>query len=47
MIDVGINIVNAPDTKRGYHLVGDINYAEAKEVVEWITPFMFRHMICV
>jgi len=38
VIDVGINSVDAPDTKRGYRLVGDVNYAEAKEVVEWITP---------
>lgn len=40
VIDVGINSVDAPDTKRGYKLVGDVNYAEAKEVVEWITPGM-------
>eukprot|EP00804_Cyclotella_cryptica_P024560 CCRYP_020748-RA/>CCRYP_020748-RA protein AED:0.06 eAED:0.06 QI:75/1/1/1/1/1/2/77/371 len=38
VIDVGINSVDAPDTKRGYKLVGDVNYAEAKEVCEWITP---------
>ncbi|KAL7527581.1 hypothetical protein ACHAXR_003113, partial [Thalassiosira sp. AJA248-18] len=38
VIDVGINSVDAPDTKRGYRLVGDVNYAEAKEVVEYITP---------
>ena len=38
VIDVGINSVDAPDTKRGYKLVGDVNYGEAKEVVEWITP---------
>lgn len=38
VIDVGINSVDAPDTKRGYKLVGDVNYAEAKEVAGWITP---------
>ena len=38
VIDVGINSVDAPGTKRGYKLVGDVNYAEAKEVAEWITP---------
>ena len=38
VIDVGINSVDAPNTKKGYKLVGDVNYAEAKEVCEWITP---------
>lgn len=38
VIDVGINSVDAPDTKRGYKLVGDVNYNEAREVAEWITP---------
>ena len=38
VIDVGINSVDAPDTKKGYRLVGDVNYAEAKEVCGWITP---------
>jgi 5,10-methylene-tetrahydrofolate dehydrogenase/methenyl tetrahydrofolate cyclohydrolase len=38
VIDVGINSVDASETKRGYRLVGDVNYAEAKEVAEWITP---------
>eukprot|EP00804_Cyclotella_cryptica_P022952 CCRYP_014969-RA/>CCRYP_014969-RA protein AED:0.06 eAED:0.06 QI:318/1/1/1/1/1/2/77/278 len=38
VIDDGINSVDAPDTKRGYKLMGDVNYAEAKEVCEWITP---------
>lgn len=38
VIDVGINSVDAPGTKRGYKLVGDVNYAEAKEVAEYITP---------
>lgn len=38
VIDVGINSVDSSETKRGYRLVGDVNYAEAKEVAEWITP---------
>eukprot|EP00571_Detonula_confervacea_P017193 CAMPEP_0172311358 /NCGR_PEP_ID=MMETSP1058-20130122/14625_1 /TAXON_ID=83371 /ORGANISM="Detonula confervacea, Strain CCMP 353" /LENGTH=337 /DNA_ID=CAMNT_0013024517 /DNA_START=229 /DNA_END=1243 /DNA_ORIENTATION=- len=38
VIDVGINSVDAPGTKRGYRLVGDVKYEEAKEVAEWITP---------
>ncbi|KAL3775521.1 hypothetical protein ACHAWO_005539 [Cyclotella atomus] len=38
VIDVGINSVDDASTKRGYRLVGDVNYAEAKEVCEWITP---------
>ena len=38
VIDVGINSVDAPDTKRGYKLVGDVKYDEAKDVAEWITP---------
>eukprot|EP00579_Thalassiosira_antarctica_P015818 CAMPEP_0201942970 /NCGR_PEP_ID=MMETSP0903-20130614/50096_1 /ASSEMBLY_ACC=CAM_ASM_000552 /TAXON_ID=420261 /ORGANISM="Thalassiosira antarctica, Strain CCMP982" /LENGTH=284 /DNA_ID=CAMNT_0048485521 /DNA_START=206 /DNA_END=1057 /DNA_ORIENTATION=+ len=28
VIDVGINSVDAPDTKRGYRLVGDVKYEE-------------------
>eukprot|EP00585_Thalassiosira_rotula_P002534 CAMPEP_0196137520 /NCGR_PEP_ID=MMETSP0910-20130528/5473_1 /TAXON_ID=49265 /ORGANISM="Thalassiosira rotula, Strain GSO102" /LENGTH=318 /DNA_ID=CAMNT_0041397989 /DNA_START=176 /DNA_END=1132 /DNA_ORIENTATION=+ len=38
VIDVGINSVDAPGTKRGYRLVGDVDYEEAKEVAGWITP---------
>lgn len=38
VIDVGINSVDDPNAKRGYRLVGDVNYEEAKEVCEWITP---------
>ncbi|EJK75248.1 hypothetical protein THAOC_03030 [Thalassiosira oceanica] len=38
VIDVGINSVDAPGTKRGYRLVGDVKYDEAKEIAEWITP---------
>ena len=38
VIDVGINSVDDPNAKRGYRLVGDVKYEEAKEVAGWITP---------
>jgi 5,10-methylene-tetrahydrofolate dehydrogenase/methenyl tetrahydrofolate cyclohydrolase len=38
VIDVGINSVDAPETKRGYKLVGDVDYDGAKEVAGKITP---------
>ena len=38
VIDVGINQVDDPTRKRGYRLVGDVAYDEAKEVAGWITP---------
>ena len=38
VIDVGINRVDDPTRKRGYRLVGDVAYDEAKEVAGWITP---------
>lgn len=38
IIDVGINRVDDPTRKRGYRLVGDVAYDEAKEVAGWITP---------
>jgi len=38
VIDVGINSVDDPSAKRGYRLVGDVNYDEAKEVASQITP---------
>eukprot|EP00957_Ditylum_brightwellii_P086932 6616687-Ditylum_brightwellii.AAC.1 len=38
VIDVGINSVDAPNTKRGYKLVGDVDYEGAKEVAGKITP---------
>lgn len=38
VIDVGINAVDAPETERGYRLVGDVCYPEAAEVADWITP---------
>ncbi len=38
VIDVGINRVDDPEAKRGYRLVGDVAFDEAKEVAEAITP---------
>ncbi len=38
VIDVGINRVDDPSKKRGYRLVGDVEYAAAKEKASWITP---------
>ncbi len=38
VIDVGINSVEDANSKRGYKLVGDVDYENAKEVAGWITP---------
>ncbi len=38
VIDVGINSKPDPSRKRGYRLVGDVNFEEAKEVAGFITP---------
>lgn len=38
VIDVGINRVDDPTRKRGYRLVGDVAFDEAKEVAAAITP---------
>lgn len=38
VIDVGVNSVDDPTDKRGYHLVGDVAYNEVKEVASKITP---------
>mmetsp|Transcript_786 Transcript_786/g.2012 ORF Transcript_786/g.2012 Transcript_786/m.2012 type:complete len:390 (-) Transcript_786:1576-2745(-) len=38
VIDVGINAVDDPSAKRGYRLVGDVDFAAAKEVAAHITP---------
>lgn len=38
VIDVGINSKPDPTAPKGYRLVGDVNFEEAKEVVGWITP---------
>jgi methylenetetrahydrofolate dehydrogenase (NADP+)/methenyltetrahydrofolate cyclohydrolase len=38
VIDVGINRVDDPTRKRGYRLVGDVAFEEAREVAGYITP---------
>ncbi len=38
VIDVGVNRVEDPSAKRGYRLVGDVAFDEAKEVAGAITP---------
>ena len=38
VIDVGINRVDAPDTERGYRVVGDVAFDEVAEKASWITP---------
>jgi 5,10-methylene-tetrahydrofolate dehydrogenase/methenyl tetrahydrofolate cyclohydrolase len=38
VIDVGINAVDDPSAKRGYRLVGDVAFEEAKEKAACITP---------
>jgi methylenetetrahydrofolate dehydrogenase (NADP+)/methenyltetrahydrofolate cyclohydrolase len=38
VIDVGVNRVDAPETEKGYKLVGDVAFDEVKEVASKITP---------
>lgn len=38
VIDVGVNAVDDPTKKKGYRLVGDVDFDEAKEVAGYITP---------
>lgn len=38
VIDVGINRVDDSTRKRGYRLVGDVDFAEVQAVAGWITP---------
>jgi methylenetetrahydrofolate dehydrogenase (NADP+) / methenyltetrahydrofolate cyclohydrolase len=38
VIDVGVNRVDDPTLKKGYRLVGDVNFEEAKQVAGAITP---------
>jgi 5,10-methylene-tetrahydrofolate dehydrogenase/methenyl tetrahydrofolate cyclohydrolase len=38
IVDVGINSVSDTTKKSGHRLVGDVNFAEAREVAGWITP---------
>jgi methylenetetrahydrofolate dehydrogenase (NADP+) / methenyltetrahydrofolate cyclohydrolase len=38
VIDVGVNRVDDPSLKKGYRLVGDVKFEEARQVAEAITP---------
>jgi 5,10-methylene-tetrahydrofolate dehydrogenase/methenyl tetrahydrofolate cyclohydrolase len=38
VIDVGINSVNDANSKRGYKIVGDVDFADVREKVSAITP---------
>lgn len=38
VIDVGTNRVDDPTSEKGYKLVGDVAFDEAKEVAGWLTP---------
>jgi methylenetetrahydrofolate dehydrogenase (NADP+) / methenyltetrahydrofolate cyclohydrolase len=38
VVDVGVNRVDDPSTEKGYRLVGDVAFDEAKEVAAAITP---------
>ncbi len=38
VIDVGTTRVDDPSTKRGYRIVGDVQFAEAEKVASLITP---------
>lgn len=38
VIDVGINSVDDPEAKRGYRLVGDVDFEGCKAVAAKITP---------
>lgn len=38
VIDVGVNRVEDPEAEKGYRLVGDVDFAEVKEVCSAITP---------
>ncbi len=38
VVDVGVNRVDDPTTDKGYRLVGDVEYAGAKDVASAITP---------
>jgi len=38
VVDVGVNRVSDPETEKGYRLVGDVNFSEAREIAQAITP---------
>ncbi|CAM9947736.1 unnamed protein product, partial [Pylaiella littoralis] len=47
VIDVGINSLDDPTTKKGYRLVGDVDFKAAKEVAAKITPVGGRIFVVV
>jgi methylenetetrahydrofolate dehydrogenase (NADP+)/methenyltetrahydrofolate cyclohydrolase len=38
VIDAGINSIDAPETKRGYKLVGDVDFENVSQKASYITP---------
>ncbi|AEJ19279.1 bifunctional methylenetetrahydrofolate dehydrogenase/methenyltetrahydrofolate cyclohydrolase FolD [Gracilinema caldarium] len=38
VIDVGVNRVEDPESKKGYRLVGDVDFEGSKDVASYITP---------
>ncbi len=38
VIDVGINSIDAPETKKGYKLVGDVDFENVSNKASYITP---------
>jgi methylenetetrahydrofolate dehydrogenase (NADP+)/methenyltetrahydrofolate cyclohydrolase len=38
IIDAGINSIDAPDTKRGYRLTGDVDFENVSKKASYITP---------
>ncbi len=38
VIDVGVNRIDAPETKKGYRLVGDVDFDEVAAKASYITP---------
>jgi methylenetetrahydrofolate dehydrogenase (NADP+)/methenyltetrahydrofolate cyclohydrolase len=38
IIDVGINSIDAPETKKGYKLVGDVDFENVSKKASYITP---------
>ncbi|MDZ7264057.1 MAG: bifunctional 5,10-methylene-tetrahydrofolate dehydrogenase/5,10-methylene-tetrahydrofolate cyclohydrolase, partial [candidate division KSB1 bacterium] len=38
VIDVGVNRVTAPETKKGYRLVGDVHFESVSQKVQAISP---------
>ena len=38
VIDVGVNRIDAPERKRGYRLVGDVDFDAVSEKAAAITP---------